>query len=108
MGDFFTWDGAPVQGIVRIKDMTVSLESSQIKDEGLKLYPNPTANEITLSSAAPIEELEIFDLVGKRVMQAQFLNTYQYNLYLQELDNGLYFVKVKVGEVWVSKKVVKQ
>ena len=108
MGNFFTWDGAPVQGIVRIKDMTVSLESSQIKDEGLKLYPNPTTKQITLSSAAPIEELEIFDLVGKRVMQAQFLNTYQYNLYLQELDNGLYFVKVKVGEVWVSKKVVKQ
>ena len=108
MGDFFTWDGAPVQGIVRIKDMTVSLESSQIKDEGLKLYPNPTTKQITLSSAAPIEELEIFDLVGKRVMQVQSLNSHQHTLNLQELDNGLYFVKVKVGGVWVTKKVVKR
>lgn len=108
MGDFFTLDGAPVQGIVRIRDMTVSLESSQIKDEGLKIYPNPTENQITLSRAAPIEELEIYDLVGKRVKQVQSLNSHQHTIDLQELDNGLYFVKVKVGEVWMTEKVVKR
>tara|TARA_B100001109_G_scaffold207786_1_gene175118 strand:- start:3314 stop:4837 length:1524 start_codon:yes stop_codon:yes gene_type:complete len=108
MGNFFTWDGAPVQGIVRIKDMTVGEESPKLKAESLKLYPNPTENQITLSSALPIEEFEIFDLVGKKVKQVQLQNTYQYILNLQRLDNGLYFVKVKVGEVWVTKKVVKQ
>ena len=108
VGNFLKWDGQPSQPIVRLIDNTVGVESLKQKAESLKLYPNPTANEITLKSSAKIESIEVYDLLGKRLKQVQSLNSHQHTLNLQELDNGLYFVKVKVGEVWITKELVKR
>ena len=109
VGNFLKWDGQPSQPIVRLIDNTVSLEEGEEnRAESIEIYPNPTENQITLISKAKIESIEVFDLLGKRVKQVQSLNTHQHNVNLQELDNGLYFVKVKVGEVWVTKKLVKR
>jgi hypothetical protein len=67
MGDFFTWDGAPVQGIVRIKDKTVGLKSIEYREKSIEIFPNPTLGEINISSTAQIAAIEIYDLLGKRV-----------------------------------------
>ena len=69
---------------------------------------NPTENQITLSSVSKMEAIEVYNLLGKRVKQMQFLKSHQQMVNLQALENGLYFIKVKVGEVWVTKKVVKR
>ncbi|MEQ8910424.1 MAG: T9SS type A sorting domain-containing protein [Vicingaceae bacterium] len=108
VGNFLKWDGQPSQPIVRLIDNTVGLESPKPKAESLKLFPNPTENQITLSSVAKIEAIEVYDLLGKRVKEVQSLNTHQQTLNLQEVENGLYFIKIKVGEQWISKKVVKR
>lgn len=109
VGDFLKWDGQPSQPIIRLTDLSVGAkESREYREKSIEIYPNPTENRITLNSTTKIEVIEVCNLLGERVKQVQSLNTYQHILNLQELDNGLYFLKVKVGEQWISKKIIKQ
>ncbi|HBS13034.1 MAG TPA: hypothetical protein DEO36_10925, partial [Flavobacteriaceae bacterium] len=66
------------------------------------MYPNPTHHILNIKSKYPIEKVEIFSLLGKKV----FEKTDGTSLDLGKLISGVYFVKISSNNTLVSKKLV--
>ena len=89
-----------------------SLSNQNLKDklECVTLYPNPTTGElIVLSGGLKVNEIVVFDIVGKKLSQisnhkSQILN----RIDISNLNSGIYFVKVITEQGEIVRKVVKQ
>lgn len=83
-----------------------TLSTSVFEDISLIIYPNPTTrNELYFESSIALDEIEIFNLIGKRVQQTQ-LNTIKGRIQLRDLRSGVYFVKFKSAEQSITKKLI--
>jgi DNA-binding sugar fermentation-stimulating protein len=74
----------------------------------LKIYPNPTeTRRITLEmNTGEIIEIRLIDIAGKEVVLRKIeFGTPKYQLSLDNIPNGIYFVRVKTSE---NKIVVKK
>ena len=87
-----------------INNNTVGI-TSFVKDENLKIYPNPVQNTLHLQSSSTIEQVSIYDISGR--MLQQIANPSQ-EVNISHLANGIYLVKVKTAGGEVVKKIVKQ
>jgi len=73
--------------------------------DNLNVYPNPVANGkvyITSKTSAP-KEIEIYDVLGKRVLQTT-LTTKELNISL--LSPGVYIIKIKEAELRATRKLI--
>lgn len=80
-------------------------ESSQFD---LKIYPNPTeTGRITLEmNTGEISEIRLINIAGKEILTRNIeFGTPRYQLSLEDIPNGIYFVRVKTTE---NKVVVKK
>jgi hypothetical protein len=68
------------------------------------LYPNPTSGMIHIQHSEKLESIQIFDMVGKLVINQKCAGETETNIDLSNLPNGVYHVKA-VG--YNSVKVVK-
>jgi PKD repeat protein len=59
-----------------------------------KLYPNPNNGEFYISSNASINNVEVYDLLGKNIYSSNVVKTNNLKLDLNNEPNGIYFVKV--------------
>jgi len=84
-------------------------------ENALKVYPNPTQNNITVSFFAESKKrysIIVYDLNGKEIMKKQVqyepgLN--KINLNLNNFSNGTYFIKLyNEGSLVTQKKIIKQ
>ncbi|MDV6169405.1 T9SS type A sorting domain-containing protein [Flavobacterium sp. DG1-102-2] len=73
--------------------------------EGLSIYPNPAKDRIYITTAKPAmsKDVEIFDMLGKRIMQAT-LNGKE--LSITNLNRGVYIIKIKEGDASATRKLV--
>ncbi len=64
------------------------------KVEGLRVYPNPIVNNLTIESEEPISQIEIFDLLGRRI---QTINTNEKKVFIftQHYPKGIYSTVIK-------------
>ncbi|WP_432410783.1 spondin domain-containing protein [Rasiella sp. SM2506] len=75
----------------------------------LKLFPNPTKGAITISLNNAIKTIDIYDVLGKKVMTANVQNEKTYTLDLQALSNGVYIAQITdFTNAKVIKKIIKQ
>ncbi|MES2812908.1 MAG: T9SS type A sorting domain-containing protein [Bacteroidota bacterium] len=73
--------------------------------ENLNVYPNPVGNGkvyISSKTSAP-KDIEIYDVLGKRVMQTT-LTTKELNISL--LSPGVYIIKIKEGDQRATRKLI--
>lgn len=73
--------------------------------ENLNVYPNPVGNGkiyISSKSSAP-KDVEIYDVLGKRVMQTT-LATKELNI--TALNPGVYIIKIKEGDQRATRKLI--
>jgi len=75
-------------------------------NNAIKVYPNPTAGKVTISSLenAIIDKIEIVDVLGKTV-SVKTGNPSQINI--SEITNGVYVLKIYSGENVFVKKIIK-
>ncbi len=74
--------------------------------EGLNIYPNPAkADRIYITTAKPTlsKEIEIYDMLGKKIMQLT-LNGKEVNI--SGLNRGVYIIKIKEGEASATRKLI--
>ena len=114
-GWFTTWDGKPVQPIIRLTGLdttdlvdnsTSVLEINQTKSQ-VKLFPNPTNGKVYLTSNEIIEEINVLNAVGQ-VIQTYQPNKNEFSWELPE-KQGFYFVRIrdKIGNI-ETKKIINQ
>jgi len=80
-------------------------KQEQSSIEGLTIYPNPVnTGKIYINSKSNIEKkVEIFDVLGKKVLEATTLNK---EINIGALNTGVYIVKIRENEVSVSRKLI--
>lgn len=83
-----------------------NIAASKEPIEGLNIYPNPTkADRIYITTAKPTmsKEIEIYTLVGNKIMQVT-LNGKELNI--SSLTRGMYLIKIKEGEASSTRKLI--
>lgn len=105
-------------GSEKIGTLTISLVSTtlginQIEKEQTMIFPNPANNLLTVTShqSNAIENIEIYDVLGKKVLENR-LNTNalsEVELSLYGLKQGMYMLKVYFSDGnSINRKVIKQ
>ncbi len=79
-----------------------SLSADSFNKASFKVYPIPSSDVINISSKVPIERVEMFDILGKKVLS--FSNTKQLNV--ERLNSGMYVLKVFSDNRSTTKKIV--
>lgn len=73
-------------------------------NESIKLYPNPTSNNLNISAPQKIYGLTIYSLQGKVVYESESIGEGVIQINTTMLDNGVYLVKLEtLNEVLVKK-----
>lgn len=82
------------------------LSSSEHHLNAIKLHPNPFKSNLTINLKSEVAtDIEIFDILGKRVLKNTITKTSHLNL--QTLKTGIYIVKITQGNSTMTKKLVK-
>lgn len=61
----------------------------------LLLYPNPTTGLFSVSSEMPLAAVEVFNLVGEKVLSVTPANRHTVQMNLTDQDKGVYIVKTR-------------
>lgn len=86
-------------------DEKLSTYSSTI--EGFSYYPNPTKNTVNFIANTNIQELKVFDVLGKEVYSVTPLQT-DFEMNLSNLNSGVYFIKATINNQTKSFKIIKE
>ena len=74
---------------------------------GLKYFPNPLKNSLSISNSSIISQVEITSLLGQKIMTKN-INELQTEINLSNLSNGIYFVMVKADDKEKTFRIVKE
>jgi len=77
------------------------------EESTIKMYPNPVQNSLTIktTSNAPISSIEVFDVLGKRILLEK---SNRNRLNVSHLNKGIYFIKITTEKGTLTKKLVKK
>ena len=98
-------DEAALGSVIITPDLTV-LSVDKFKNFDFSTYPNPVQNTLNVSAATAIDQVSIFDLTGRRVLQAT-PKAASFSLNVADLNKGMYLVSLKVGDKEMTTKLVK-
>jgi hypothetical protein len=84
----------------------LSVESNDLS-EGLKLFPNPTSDKITVSITEPFKNASIifYDNMGKSVFESE-ISEKNTTLDISHVRKGIYYVRILKDEVASVKKLI--
>ena len=83
----------------------IAIKNTAENIEGLTIFPNPVNNgKVYISTKYNLaKNIEIFDVLGKKVV-SQVL--YGKELKIQDLNPGVYILKIKEGKLSATRKLV--
>ena len=70
-------------------------------------YPNPIKDVLTLESPNAIDKIEVFNILGQRIVAIDSQNTIQ-NIDMYNVQVGAYFVKGSIGNQIKIIRVIKE
>ena len=77
----------------------------EILAEGLSVYPNPSANSLTINSKLPLEKVEIFSVSGQKEIE---INAGFNSISTDILSEGIYFIKIYSEKGTTVRKLIKE
>ncbi len=77
------------------------------ENKKISVYPNPGQTVFTVNTNSLSKEITIVDVVGKNKLSLKPSDTIV-NMDLSNLENGIYYVKVRKGSEVEILKIVKQ
>lgn len=87
---------------IEIKDNT-GLAVTESSALSLKISPNPTTDLVKISGINKIDNVRIFDMTGKIVIEAK-----SSDINVKDLSSGQYIVNVYSGNEVISRKLIKK
>ena len=89
-----------------IEDKTTGINDISLKNNLVKIYPNPAYDIIQIlpvQTDLNIKSIELFDISGKIMLKETNIDS---NINISDIEEGLYFVKIKLERETIYKKVV--
>lgn len=99
--------GVGVDGTFKISAYDASLGNSSFDNANFSYYPNPVKNILNLSYSKEISNVEVFNLLGQRVI-THSVNANDAQVDMSNLSKGAYMVKVTSDNQVKTIKVIKQ
>ena len=81
---------------------SMGLDDNEMK--GLRLFPNPVNEILNLYSEYKTFTIEIFDIIGKKIFEADNLNS----INVRHFEEGIYLLKISSGNYKQSKLFIKK
>lgn len=95
--------------VTQIWGLPVFSNVAENKLEHAALYPNPTnSNLVTISNEFPIDNVEVLDVLGKKIGTHITSEFGKKQIQLSNLPKGILFIRIKSGESCATKKLVVQ
>ncbi len=91
----------------KVSAYDASLANSSFDSTNFAYYPNPVKNILNLSYNKEISNVEVFNLLGQKVLSAK-LNSTDAQIDMSGVSNGAYMVKVTSDNQTKTIKVIKQ
>ena len=79
---------------------------NNIKDSGIKFFPNPTTGRVTVNIEGEINELYLFDISGKLLSKYDLKHQSTIKIDLGQYSKGIYFLKFYENNKLHSGKIV--
>ena len=97
----------------KIGTLTITLNEvlgvTQNAAQRTQVFPNPTTGILSVTGATQISTIEIYDVLGKRVLVQNANNATNTTLDIASLSNGVYLVKISdTNQNQIIKKIIKQ
>ena len=90
--------------------VTLPVSTNELKNENIKIYPNPVTDIVFIENYIPNTEeffFEIFDVFGNKVFRSN-LSKDKLEVDLTFLKSGLYIVKIQnQNQILLNKKLIK-
>ena len=87
----------------------VSIGIEDVPASLFAVYPNPSiTGRYQFANSFYVENLEVYNLLGERVLKASAFNSINEVIDLSNLANGSYFMTVKSGDKYYQQKLIKQ
>lgn len=86
-----------------------AVTTASVKDvfaNNITIYPNPANNFINISTTENISNVEVYNIVGKRVLSIKNLQNNQVDI--SNLASGMYMLRLTNGTSIATKKIIKQ
>jgi len=85
-----------------VQDTTLGIVELQLESL-ISIYPNPVKNILHINhSGYNLDNVSLYDVLGKSVMDAKTSNT----INVSKLKSGLYFVRIRIEDKQIIKKIV--
>lgn len=96
---------AMMHGVITVQEV---LGIEDVNKISFEYYPNPTTDILTINAGDVIDNIAVYDMSGKLVMQAGNAGNPNSKIYMQGYNAGTYLVKVTVAGQTKTISVVKQ
>lgn len=83
-----------------------SLSANENSIKNLKIYPNPSSTDWTITHTATIDRIQLFDATGKELQNFTPVAT-DYTIPSNGLSQGVYFLKISSGLDFSVQKIIK-
>ncbi len=84
-----------------------SLDENRIQNRSCTVYPNPFTSDFTIQSEYEIKEIKVFNALGVLVRRETNPGK-EAALELEELNSGIYFVRIETEKGAVTRKAIKE
>lgn len=86
--------------------ITASVNVSPDLEDKLSIFPNPASDYLRLEASFPLQEIELLNLIGERVWNADAQGNQDFDLNLPDLPTGAYLLRVYSSDGVIMKKVI--
>lgn len=100
------WGTAPDIGSIEYEGLSVGLDEN--KEPGITVWPNPFTTDINISNTSNrILSFDIVDQSGRVLKSGSLQNSAEHTISTQNLEVGIYFIRLKTENGMEVKKIVK-
>jgi len=99
----FTAEG--LSAISRLKETSVYI--SEPANEGINIFPNPTAGILQILTSVPVERLEVIDVAGIKVLTIERKLQPCDKIDISDLPGGIYQIRMVTSYKTVVQKIIK-
>ena len=76
----------------------------EAKEVSVSVYPNPVRNTLFVKTNAPVQKLEMMDLLGKTMLVEESVESVD----MSQFRAGIYLIRITTDQGTVTQKVIKQ
>ncbi len=95
-------DDGLTYGLTKVYQNTSVLSIEEFSDHIVSIYPNPTTNILNINSKYPIERVQLYSILGKKVLETTNASVINVN----QLSSGIYIAKIVTNNSLFSKRLM--